>query len=98
MAVPAAPAELHRCHAYVNVIVGDPVHVPGAAVRLDPSCAVPVIVGATVLAGGDGAAAIGVVASDVAELEPATFEAVTTARIRAPASAEVAVYVGPVAP
>ena len=73
-----APAELQRRHWYVYVIGAVPVHVPFAAVSVCSSCAVPEIVGSTVLTGG--AAATTAVWADVAEELPAAFVPVTTTR------------------
>src|SRR5262245_19093683 len=45
------PAESQRCHWYLEVIGDVPLHVPGLAVRVLPTDAVPVIVGGEVLDG-----------------------------------------------
>ena len=69
-----------------------PLQLPGSAVRVLPCCDAPVIVGAAVFVGGAAEAAATVaVAADVAELEPAEFEAVTATRSVEPTSAETAV-------
>ena len=73
-----------------------PVHVPRPAVSVEPSRAVPEIVGRPVLAGG--ATATAVVGAEVAAAEPPSLRAVTTTRNSRPTSAPVAVYVLLVAP
>ena len=42
-----------RCHWYVNVGAGAPVHVPFVVVSVEPNEAVPVTAGATVLTGAE---------------------------------------------
>lgn len=61
-------------------------------VSVCPCWAVPVIVGGDVLTGAPVGTTTAV-AADVALLEPAEFEAVTTRRIVLAVSAEVSVYV-----
>jgi hypothetical protein len=85
-----------RCHWYPYAIGGVPVHSPFAAVNVCPACAVPEIVGGAVLAGA--AATTTSVSADVAVLDPAEFDAVTSTRTDAPTSTEVSVYVCAVAP
>ena len=71
-----------------------PVHVPGSAVSVSPTCSSPVIVGGTVLTGGAGTTV-----GALAELSlPASFVAVTTTTTAWPWSSSVTVYVGSVAP
>src|SRR5438309_10533061 len=48
-----APAASQRRHLRVYVIVGVPVHVPAPAVSVWPSCVVPLMLGSTVLTGGE---------------------------------------------
>src|SRR4051812_50074307 len=79
-----APAPAHRCHWYAKRISAVPVQSPRSAVSGSPTCAVPVIDGAAVLAGGR--AAMGSVASDVASAVPASLLAVTVTRRRGAAS------------
>src|SRR5690349_19643256 len=52
-----APPVPHRRHWYEKSIGVEPVHVPGSAFRVWPSCAVPEIVGGEVLFGAAAAAA-----------------------------------------
>ena len=75
-----------------------PDQLPGSAVNVWPSRAVPAIVGGEVLLGATGAAWTTAVAADVAELDPAEFVATTRTRRVEPASADDNVYVFPVAP
>src|SRR3954452_7794490 len=91
-----APAPAHRCHWYAKRISAVPVQSPRSAVSGSPACAVPVIDGAAVLAGGR--AAIGSVGSDVASAVPASLLAVTVTRRRWPTSAGVGRYASAVAP
>jgi hypothetical protein len=63
-----APARSHRSHCCVNVGVGEPVHVPFAAVRTEPTRAVPVIVGRAVFAG-----AVATVRTDAFAVWPSGF-------------------------
>ena len=75
-----------------------PDHEPGDAVRVCPTCAVPLIVGGAVFAGADGAACTTVVSALDADAEPTEFAAVTTTRSVAPTSACTGAYDWPVAP
>jgi hypothetical protein len=86
-----APEESQRCHWYAYEIGAVPDHVPGAAVNVCPACEVPEIVGALVLAGAAGAACTTAVADELALLDPAEFDAVTTTRTVEATSAETAV-------
>src|SRR4051794_15856173 len=52
------PLRLHRRHWYVNVIGAVPVHWPGSAVSVEPTCVVPEIVGGDVFVGLTWAAAV----------------------------------------
>jgi hypothetical protein len=63
-----------------------PVQVPGLAVRVCPSCAVPLIVGGAVLVGGVGGGCTTAVGAEFAVPLPPVFFAVTTTRIVAPTS------------
>jgi hypothetical protein len=78
----------------VNGAVPD--HEPGDPVKTWPATALPEIVGGDEFAGGD--APTTAVGADVAVLEPALFDAVTTTRIVDPTSAADAAYDEPVAP
>src|SRR2546421_3482644 len=91
-----APAASQRCHWYVKLIGALPVQVPLAAVSVCPSWAVPLIVGATVFAGGDGATAAACVL--VAAVPPAAFVPVTTSRSVEATSLEVSTSGEPGAP
>ena len=91
-----APAALQRCHWYVYVIVGVPVHVPVVDDSARPSRAVPETTGTTVFTGG--AAATTPVTTETAEELPAAFVPVTFDRSVLPTSAATAVYVDDVAP
>jgi hypothetical protein len=73
----------------VNVIGGVPLQVPGLAVRVCPSWAWPLIVGAEVFAGAVAVAWTTPVAAEVADALPALFVAVTWTRIVEPTSAAV---------
>jgi hypothetical protein len=75
-----------------------PVHVPGLAVKVCPSCAVPAIVGEDVFDGGVGGGCTTAVAAEVAVPVPLLFLAVTTTRIVEPTSRLVRTYVVAVAP
>ncbi len=66
-----------------------PLQLPGSAVSVCPSRAVPEMVGGEVLL--NAAAATTAVWAEVAPLEPALFEAVTATRIVAPTSATTGV-------
>ena len=78
----------------MKVGVGKPVQVPGFAVKTEPTVAVPVIVGATVLA---GAAGIPTVDSELIAAVPAVLVAVTRTDTYWPPSAATNVYVAAVA-
>ena len=74
---------LERCHWYAAWLPL-PLHTPGVEVRLLPRRAMPLVVGATVLAGGDPATvAVGALA---AETVPSGLDAVTRTRMAAPSS------------
>ena len=62
-----------------------PDQLPGSAVSVEPSSAVPEIEGAVVLEGAS--ASTSSLAADVAESEPPSLEAVTTTRTVEPTSA-----------
>src|SRR4051794_23869194 len=96
MTVQAAPAPVHCSHWYAYD-VGLPVHVPGFAVSVSPTTALPVIDGCTVLTGPPLAATVDVWFEFAVEL-PSAFAAVTTARSVRPASALRTTYVFCVAP
>jgi hypothetical protein len=66
-------------------MAGVPVHVPVLTVSNSPSRVVPVIAGAAVLTGG--VAATWAEGAEEADVAPAAFVAVTTARIVEPTSA-----------
>jgi len=87
---------MHRRHWYAYGGGGDPVHVPGDAVSVEPSCAVPLIVGGDVFAGAPGTGATSAVCAEDAVDEPTPFDAVTTTRIVAPTSAVPRRYDGAV--
>jgi hypothetical protein len=76
---------------------GLPSHDPFTAVRIDPTCGVPVIVGARVIAGAAAAETIAV-GADVEDADPSAFVAVTVTRRVRPTSAAAAVYVSAVTP
>jgi hypothetical protein len=92
------PVESQRCHWYAYAIGAEPVHVPGDAVSVCPSCAVPVIDGAVEFAGGAGGGVTTAVAAEAAVAAPPLFEAVTDRTIVYPTSNDVSVYVDCVAP
>ena len=73
----------------------EPLQLPGSAVSVSPSRAVPEIDGAVSEVGADGSIEAG---ADVAVASPAAFVAVTSTRMRLPVSAALVVYVLPVAP
>jgi hypothetical protein len=95
-----APALSHLRHWYVYVIVADPVHVPFAAVSVDPSLAVPEIVGSTEFAGAAPwiTAVCALVAATAAHPDQHVFVPVTTTRIVLEMSAATSRYVLAVAP
>ena len=66
-----------------------PLQVPSLTLSVSPSTRVPLTTGATVLAGGSGATTV--VGAVCAAAMPATFEAVTSARMVESMSAEVSV-------
>ena len=72
-----------------------PVHDPADAVSVFPGFGVPEIVGAEVMTGGSLTSPVG---ADAALALARLPVAVTTTRTAFPASAEVGVYVAPVAP
>src|SRR4051794_16940290 len=94
-AQPWPPASQRR-HWYVNAIGSVPVHVPGSAVSVSPSRAVPATDGAAVGFGATGSTTP--LMLDVAVAEPASFVAVTTTRNCDPTSAETGVYARAPAP
>ena len=82
------PESVERCQAYVTVPVGD--QVPAFAVKVWPSSAVPVIVGALLFAGGEGTT--GPSNSEAADVRPALpASSVTSTRTYWPASPPVSV-------
>jgi hypothetical protein len=82
----------------VKPIGAVPLQLPLVAVSVWPSSAVPEIDGAAVFCGAAGATAgTARVASDVDDVCPAAFAAVTATRSRWPTSAAWTVYVWPVA-
>src|SRR5919202_7117872 len=70
-----------------------PLQLPGSAVSVCPSCAVPEIVGAAVLAGAAGAAVTTAVWAEPALLEPTELVAVTVTRSVEPTSMLATGYV-----
>jgi hypothetical protein len=74
-----------------------PDHEPTSALSVCPSWAVPLIDGADVFDGATADAVTTPVAAEDADDEPALFDAVTNTRTVEPASADVNVYVLPVA-
>jgi hypothetical protein len=81
MSVHDPPEASHCCHWRVNA--GEPVHVPSAAVSVEPTIVVPEIDGADVTPGADTvdtAAGTTAVAADVPEAAPAEFVALSTTR------------------
>jgi hypothetical protein len=66
-------------------VIDEPVHVPGFAVRVEPTVAVPLIVGGAVF-GGPACAATIAVAFDTAFAWPSLFTAVTRERNVKPTS------------
>ena len=72
--------------------MGLPTHVPLFALSVCPSWGVPLIVGREVFVGGAGEVTT-VVGTELTEVEPAEFLAVTTERIVWPTSEPVGVYV-----
>src|SRR6266487_5860025 len=91
-----APVLSHRCHWYAYVIGAVPDQVPGAAVSICPSRAVPEIVGGATFSGGFPTTMP--VAADDACAEPPAFDAVTVTRSVDPTSGDETVYVEDVAP
>src|SRR3954462_12458995 len=79
-------------------VAAEPLKVPSCSVSTWPTAAVPVIVGAPVLAGATTGTVTTAVAADVPDAWPAPFVAVSTTRIVCPASPATTVYVDPVAP
>ena len=77
------PVASQRIHWYAYVAC-EPFHVPGSAVRVWPSRAVPEIVGGAVLSGAAGFTEAG---AELAVAFPAAFVALTTTRMRLPVSA-----------
>jgi len=78
--VQLAPAESQSCHWYVYVIGAVPDHVPFEVESTMPTWAVPDTTGSAVFAGGV-APATTAVCTELAELDPTLFVAVTSARI-----------------
>ena len=77
---------LERCHWYANALPM-PLQVPGAPVRVEARCTLPLSVGRTVFTGG----ALGIVAVGtlVAVTVASGFDAVTNSRTLAPTSPTV---------
>ena len=96
MSVQPLPSASQRRHWYAKVIGSVPVHVAAPAVSVEPSRAVPEIVGAAVFAGGAGGPRSSARTSRVSSRR--RCGAVTTTRRARPTSAPVAVYVVAVAP
>ena len=90
-----APDASQRRHSYEKLSGWLPVQAPFEAWRTAFSCAVPLIDGSVVLAGG--AAATTAVCADVADALPPPLLAATTTSIVEPMSAPVSVYVALVA-
>src|SRR5918994_5266436 len=76
------PVRSQRRHWYENVIGCCPVQAPVFAVRVWPTCGVPLMVGGAVSRGRAGAACTIAVAFDVAVADPSEFDAVTRTRSR----------------
>ena len=104
-----SPDGSHRFHWYAKA-VGSFVQAPRVAVRIEPRCGVPLIVGGAVFAGGfavgggggggggGGAAETTAVALLVAEPDPAAFVPVTVTRMVLPTAKLPSVSCVPVAP
>ena len=69
-----------------------PDQLPGDAVNVCPTRAVPLIVGADVFTGGEGAARTAAVFALDADADPAEFVAATTTRNAEPRSARTGLY------
>jgi hypothetical protein len=96
MAAHDAPELSQRRHWYAYELT-PPLQLPVLALSVWPTTALPLIVGSAVFA-GEVPVATTPVWADVADVEPATFVAVTTTRIVAPASADCSAYELAVAP
>jgi hypothetical protein len=94
----APPAESQRRHWNAYVIGCVPDQTPVEAVSGCPSCAVPLMTGVDVAAGGEAAATTTADWAVVADEEPSKLEAVTRARSVVATSDDVSVYVAAVAP
>jgi hypothetical protein len=77
--------------------VGLPLHEPFAAVRVEPTCGAPEMVGACVVP-GVVAAAMTAVGADVEDADPSALLAVTVTRRVCPTSADPTVYLLAVTP
>jgi hypothetical protein len=77
----------------VNPGAGEPVHVPGFAVSVEPCTACPEIVGGDVFTGGEAPVPTGPTAAEVADDDPDVFVPVTVTATVNPASADTNVYV-----
>src|SRR5277367_3868864 len=92
-----APVASQRFHWYAKLVVV-PLHVPVVDVRVEPTAAVPEIVGSTVLVGPVPAARTTAVCAEAADDEPSAFAATTVIRIVLPTSAVWSWYVCAIAP
>jgi hypothetical protein len=86
MSTQPAPPESQRRHWYEYDSGWTPVQLPGDAVSVCPSCALPVIVGGDTFTGA--AAVTTAVAAELAVLAPALLLAVTATRTVDPRSAD----------
>src|SRR2546426_229116 len=89
------PPASQRSHCRDSVGAGEPDHVPSLPVNVEPTAAVPLIVGTESFAGG---AVITPVAAESAATVPTEFVPVTSTRMRFPASPPPGTYVWLVAP
>jgi hypothetical protein len=85
--IAAHPPVEQRCHWYAK-LTGESVHVPGVAVKVAPTFALPETVGLEVLVGTPTTVAVG---DELCEAEPAALLADTVTASWAPRSAAVAV-------
>ena len=88
----ALPSPSQRSHLYENVIGWSPTQVPVAAVRVDPTNALPEIVGGAEFAGFPSSVVTTEVAADVDCPEPCLLLAFTRKRRRKPRSDDAVVY------
>jgi len=79
MSVHEPPEASHCCHWRVKA--GEPIHVPSAAVSVEPTVVVPEIDGGAVTVGAVAEVGTTAVAAEVPDAVPALFVAVSTTRI-----------------